>query len=211
VLGHGAAQGTKEATLSIHETVIDQRLVKALSHPLRMKLLMMLNQMVASPIELARELDESLGTVSYHIRSLADLGCIELVRTEPRRGAVEHYYRAIARPEFSDRDWVQLPPSVRRSISGAVLSQIWKDTARAVEEDTFDSRPERHLSRTPLVLDQQGWDDLAEVLIETVERAMEIEAESAQRLQEAGEEGSASKLVVMHHESPPPDGAAARR
>jgi DNA-binding transcriptional ArsR family regulator len=195
----------------MHETVIDHRLVKALSHPLRMKLLMMLNQKVASPIELARELDESLGTVSYHIRSLADLGCIELVRTEPRRGAVEHYYRAVARPEFSDRDWVQLPASARRSISDAVLSQIWKDVARAVEQDTFDAREDRHLSRTPLVLDQQGWEELGEMLVAVVERALEIAAQSAERLQESGTEGTVSKLAVMHYESPSPDGAGARR
>lgn len=168
-----------------------------------MKLLMMLNQKVASPIELARELDESLGTVSYHIRCLADLGCIELVRTEPRRGAVEHYYRAVTRPEFSDRDWVQLPPSVRRSISDAVLGQIWKDVARAVENDSFDAREDRHLSRTPLVLDDQGWEELNGALVEIVERALEIEAQSVERLQASGDEGTATKLVVMHYESPP--------
>jgi DNA-binding transcriptional ArsR family regulator len=176
-----------------------------------MKLLMMLNQKVASPIELAREIDESLGTVSYHIRLLADLGCIELVRTEPRRGAVEHYYRAIARPEFSDRDWVQLPPSARRSISDAVLAQIWRDVARAVEQDSFDARDDRHLSRTPLVLDQQGWEDLNELLVDVVARALEIESQSAGRLQEAGAEGTTSKLVVMHYESAPADGTVARR
>ena len=174
-----------------------------MSHPLRMKLLMMLNQKVASPIELARELDESLGSVSYHIRSLADFGCIELVRTEPRRGAVEHYYRAITRPEFSDRDWVQLPTSARRSISDAVLAQIWKDVARAVEHESFDAREDRHLSRTPLVLDEEGWEQLNEMLVEVVERALEIEAQSAERLQAAGAEGTAAKLVVMHYESPP--------
>ena len=34
---------------------------------------------------------------------------------------------------------------------------------------TFDSRDERHLSRTPMVLDEQGWLKVSEVLDETLE------------------------------------------
>jgi hypothetical protein len=162
-----------------------------------MKLLIILNQKVASPNELANELDESLGTVSYHIRFLAELGCIELVRTEPRRGAVEHYYRALERPMFTDSDWLLLPPNLRRSISGAVLGAIWKDVARAVESNTFDERPDRHLSRSPLVLDEQGWEELNELLLEVYERGVRVEAESTKRLQDAGEEGIATKLILM--------------
>ncbi|MEA2125613.1 MAG: hypothetical protein QOI80_2395 [Solirubrobacteraceae bacterium] len=53
----------------------------------------------ASPKELASQLDEKLGNVSYHVRILARLGLIELVRETPRRGAVEHHYRSTPRPE----------------------------------------------------------------------------------------------------------------
>jgi predicted transcriptional regulator len=53
----------------------------------------------ASPKELAGQLGEKLGNVSYHVRILARLGLIELVRETPRRGAVEHHYRATPRPE----------------------------------------------------------------------------------------------------------------
>lgn len=47
-----------------------------------------------SPNELARHLDEPLTNVSYHVRMLHDLGVIREVKTEPRRGALEHYYAA---------------------------------------------------------------------------------------------------------------------
>ena len=73
-------------------------MAKALAHPLRVQLLTALNEGVASPNELAKRLNEPLTNVSYHVRMLHDLGCIELVETEPRRGALEHYYRAIVRP-----------------------------------------------------------------------------------------------------------------
>lgn len=68
--------------------------MKALSHPLRARLLDLLDQRTASPSQLADELGEPLPNVSYHVRRLLDLGCIELAGTEPRRGATEHYYRA---------------------------------------------------------------------------------------------------------------------
>ena len=90
-------------------SAVDSRLAKALAHPLRVQLLAALNEGVASPNELAKRLDEPLTNVSYHVRMLHDLGTIELVETEPRRGALEHYYRAVVRPFFADREWKGLP------------------------------------------------------------------------------------------------------
>ena len=76
---------------------LDERLAKALSHPLRQRILQRLNEGgIRSPNELSRELGDPLGNVSYHVRILRELDCVELVRTEQRRGALEHYYRATA-------------------------------------------------------------------------------------------------------------------
>jgi DNA-binding transcriptional ArsR family regulator len=56
--------------------------------------LAILTEREASPSELAEELGEPLGNVSYHVRLLHELGLIDLVGTTPRRGAIEHHYRA---------------------------------------------------------------------------------------------------------------------
>ena len=82
---------------------VDQRLVKALAHPLRVEILIILNERMASPNELSKELEEGLSQVSYHVKVLKDFECIEMVKTEPRRGAVEHYYRATAQGIPQDR------------------------------------------------------------------------------------------------------------
>lgn len=74
----------------------DPRVHKALAHPLRARLFAAFRRGEASPSELAGDFGEPLGNVAYHVRMLETLGCIELVRTTPRRGALEHYYRAIA-------------------------------------------------------------------------------------------------------------------
>ena len=181
--------------------VVDRRLAKALSHPLRAHVLAILNERVASPNQIANQLDEPLGNVSYHVKTLAEMGCIELVNTEPRRGAIEHFYRAVVRPFFSDKDWKRLPPSARQGISDATLQLIWEDTSDALNAGTFDQRTDRHLSRSRLVLDEQGWKQVNELLVETMNRVTDIEADCAKRRSGNGDSGFNSNMVLMHFES----------
>ena len=187
------------------KTGVDQRLVRAIGHPLRLRLLTIFNERVASPSDLATELGEPIGNVSYHTRILARLGCVELVKTKQVRGAVEHYYRAVVRPVFTDEDWAELPLSIRKSLAGAVLTEIADDMGASGNEGGFD-RDDVHLSRTPLTLDQQGWQELNELLQELADQALEIQAQSAARLQADGARDSeAAALVLMLFE--PPSGA----
>jgi DNA-binding transcriptional ArsR family regulator len=76
-------------------TSIDQRLAKALSSPLRARALALIAEGVASPKAIAVELDLDVRGVAYHVRVLRKLGCIELVETQQRRGAIEHIYRVV--------------------------------------------------------------------------------------------------------------------
>ncbi len=115
---------------------------------------------MASPNELAKELGEGLSQVSYHVKVLKDYETITLVKTEPRRGAVEHYYRATSRPFISDRDWQQLPASVRSSLSAELIELIQEDAIHALVEGTFDARADGHLTRNLALLDEKGWRDL---------------------------------------------------
>src|SRR5215207_2028461 len=112
---------------SSHADEFDSRIVRALSHPVRHRVLVALNERVASPKELAAELGEPLGNVSYHTRVLAQLGCIELVSTTQRRGALEHYYRAVMRPYFDDAAWARIPVSTRRALFDQDLEHLWQD------------------------------------------------------------------------------------
>jgi DNA-binding transcriptional ArsR family regulator len=183
--------------------LVDPRIAKALSHPMRARILGILNEKVASPNEIAEQIDERLPNVSYHVRALLDLGCIELVRTAQRRGAIEHYYRAVVRPFFSDRDWKRLPRSGRQAISDVALQIVWEDVSNSIKAGTFDGRPDRHLSHNALVLDEQGWKDMTELLARVLAEVEKIGAASASRLEESGEEPIPTKAVLMHFEGPP--------
>jgi DNA-binding transcriptional ArsR family regulator len=192
------------------KTGVDQRLVRAIGHPLRLRLLTIFNERVASPSDLAAELGEPIGNVSYHTRILARLGCVELVKTKQVRGAVEHYYRAVVRPVFSDDDWAELPLSIRKSLAGAVLTEIADDMGASANDGGFD-RDEVHLSRTTITLDSQGWQDLNEALQEVSDRALEIQAESAARLQSDGASDSEAAALVLMLFEPSAQGKSAGR
>ena len=71
------------------------------------------------------------------------------MKTEPRRGAVEHYYRATARAFLSDRDWEQLPDVARTGLSASLLRGPWRTTIVALRAGTFEARSDSHLSWTP--------------------------------------------------------------
>jgi hypothetical protein len=185
---------------------IDQRLVKALSHPHRLHALKILNEKTASPIQLAPLVGTSVGRIAYHVRELERLDCIELVDTRQVRGATEHFYRATERAFFSEEDWVALPASIRRSISGMMITEIWGFIGDAMSAGTFDKRGDRHLSWTPMVVDEDGWQELHGVLDETLDRVIEIQAQSAARLARTGGQGDPVAATMMCFETPRPLG-----
>lgn len=180
---------------------ITQQLAKALAHPLRVRILSSLSKGISSPNQLSQELGEPLGNVSYHVKTLLEYDCVELVKTEPRRGAVEHFYRATERAFFSAKDWKKIPASARKGINGVILEAIGQDAAAAMVSNTIDSRPDSHISRTPMVLDETGWSELADLLADTLNRALEIQEQAAGRLAEEKTEPISNTLAILNFET----------
>ena len=177
---------------------LDERLAKALSHPLRQRILQRLNEGgVKSPNELSRDLGDPLGNVSYHVRILRELDCVELVRTEQRRGALEHYYRATAQPWLDDKQWARLPAAFRRKTLGRTLSELLQSAGDASQTGGFD-HPEAVVNRIPLELDEQGWSDVVTLLNDTLEAALKIQGESQKR--QGSEPGTEirTELGILH-------------
>jgi len=193
----------------------DPRLVKAFSHPLRVRILGILENQTASPSEIADQLGMPLGNVSYHVRILADYGLIKLVRRTPRRGAIEHHYEAVGRLRISDGAWGEVPDVVKEAFVGSALTQVSDYVNAAAAAGGFD-RPEAHISRLPLVLDARGWQQLAKELVKLHDRAQTIQNESAARLKRDGHEGETGAGLVMmlfegrDFEAKPADGTPRR-
>lgn len=83
---------------------LNYELVNALSHPVRLEILLALQGRVASPAELSQELGASLGVISYHTSTLVKCGCLELVRSERRRGVIENFFAVTPRALMSEDD-----------------------------------------------------------------------------------------------------------
>jgi DNA-binding transcriptional ArsR family regulator len=173
-------------------STVGERLLRAASHPLRIKAFSVMAERPASPKEIAAELGEDVSNVNYHVGELKTLNLIEVVEEETggkRRGATEHFYRAIERPMINTEDWSQLPLRERVAFSTWIVQLAMLDISRAMEEGTFDGRVDRHLSRAPLLVDEQGWQELSDLEDEALDRRLEIQAKSAERMNRGGGSG----------------------
>jgi len=70
-------------------------LFTALAHPTRRRILRraIAQEAEVSPRGLASELELPLARISYHVRTLAHCGALELARTRQTRGSNQHFYR----------------------------------------------------------------------------------------------------------------------
>jgi DNA-binding transcriptional ArsR family regulator len=183
------------------EEISDERIIKAMGHPLRMRILEALGDRERSPRELSDELDEPLGNVSYHVRLLLDLGMLRLTRTTQKRGAIEHHYELVHRPVISDRAWSRMPRAVKDEVVRGALEQAGADVDRAAGEGGFD-RPDVRLSRLTLSLDTEGWGELARACDDLETRAREIEQRSSDRRgADSGPAAADARLVMMLFEA----------
>jgi hypothetical protein len=85
-----------------------------------------------------------------------------------------------------------------------MLKSMFDDIEEAVKSGSMDEKEDRHLSRTPMVVDKRGWKEVGELLGETLDRVLEIQAESSRRIAGSGEEGILSKVHLLHFKSPVP-------
>ncbi len=77
---------------------LDREQLRLIADPIRHRVLKLLGVKEMSTSGLAAELgDDAPANLYYHVHRLQAAGLIRLVRTEPRRGTVEKFYRAVAK------------------------------------------------------------------------------------------------------------------
>jgi DNA-binding transcriptional ArsR family regulator len=182
----------------------DVRVIKAIGHPLRWQMLEALNEGEASPAQLARRFGEPVNLVAYHMGILAKAGGVEMVRTEPRRGSTEHYYRATMRPYFADREWSRLPTETRRALLAVETKRIVNDI-RAAAAGTGLDHPKAHVSWSPMELDREGYDEVATLLSGVLDQLNDIQARSSVRQAEKGSKNGrklSTEVAILHFERP---------
>jgi DNA-binding transcriptional ArsR family regulator len=186
----------------------------ALKHPLRVRILEVLNEGPRSPSQFVEEglipkehystYQQALSLASYHFRELQKEGCLEVIESIPRRGAVEHVYEGKARVYFDDAEFEALPRATRRKLSRISLQAMIARADRAVAEDTFDERSDRHLTWVPMQLDERGWEEAIATLASAFAKLTQIRNDARDRLAASGEEVLPVTVAMLAFESPPP-------
>ena len=176
---------------------IDQRLVRSLAHPLRIQILELLTDHVASPNVLASQLEAGLSDVAYHTRALDRYGALELVDTAQRRGATEHFYKATPGAFVGGPPWRKVPKTIRGGVSAATLQTFLDKAIAALEAGTLDGRDDTVFRWMPLHLDEKGFAEVVAILEEATKLMLAAHVRSQDRLNDNCPEDTVSTVVGM--------------
>ncbi|MBS1842940.1 MAG: hypothetical protein JST53_00855 [Actinobacteria bacterium] len=185
----------------------------ALRHPMAIQIVVAANDQPVSPSRFVEEVMQprpadyseekrALSHVAYHFRALAKAGCLEVVESIPRRGAVEHVYAGTARATFDTEEWAELPQEERCKISTATLQALIARVENAMLTHTFDSRDDRWLAWTAAKLDERGWAEMTTTIAANFAELERIREESEARLTETEGESIPATFAMLGFESP---------
>jgi hypothetical protein len=137
----------------------------------------------------AAKLQETLGEPSpqgilRRCKRLMALGWAVNIGTEtgePLHGANVYQFRAAA-PNVSEQDIVGgIPPRLRKGESWDSFRHFIATSLQAVEAGTFNNRVDRHLTMSPLLVDEIGWKQVTQALRVCEETLLGLEAETQRR------------------------------
>ncbi|RNI25349.1 ArsR/SmtB family transcription factor [Flexivirga caeni] len=107
--------------------------LRATAHPVRLRMLSLLTGAPMSAAELARELDITQANASYHLRTLAKAGQVQVVETESVRGGQAKKYR-YRYPEQRPNPNGQRPQGVSRTEWQQYIHVMYGELVRRSEQ-----------------------------------------------------------------------------
>lgn len=168
----------------------------SVNHPVRLDVVSILFERVASPNEMADQLRVALGNVSFHVTELVKDRVIELVKTEQRRGAIEHYYRACTRPEISNEELKKMPKATRRKMAALHIQAIVAEGLASLKHGKMDADDDLNLIWMPMALDEEGREKVSKLQAEMFEQLEAIKAKHSVP-QEEGKSGPPMRIAAM--------------
>jgi DNA-binding transcriptional ArsR family regulator len=197
---------TKVRTGVRSRTSFLRRLAVVFADPLRLKIVTELYMREMSPTQFHEEFGGgSISRVDRHFKKLAEHRWLRLVRTASggsRRGGTEHFYRATELAVFDHETWSRVPYSIRVAFSWRTFEQLAERVREALQAGTLDARADSHLTWTPLLLDQLGWERVIAAVDALFESLFEEQAGARLRTFESGEEPILATVALAAFESP---------
>lgn len=178
-------------------TTFDVKLMKALGHPIRQRILHVLTEHdESSPSEVARIIGESVNTVSYHFRILRECDAIELDRKEIVGTTVVHLYRAKVRAVADEENWRHMPESVRETLLDETLQQIWSNVRTASDgEGLKDLRTA--IAWNVVWLDEEAFTEASRRVASFMEEIATLQSAAEQRLSSLDPEERESQTLMV--------------
>lgn len=162
-----------EGESSEERDIAADKLAHALSHPIRIKLMEVLERRIGSSVVLREQIGENLSVsyISYHLTVLHDPGCLERLVATPDLGEAEIRYRVAPgralEPDFETRVGVA-----------------------EVKEDELPNWRE-------IIVDRVGQAQVLDALRSARRQLIEVESQSKQRLAMTGDDGGVLMVGVV--------------
>lgn len=189
------------------EDLIDRRLVKAISAPLRVEIIVECSIAPISQSEFRERQGNqySAQLISHHFDVLVECDVIEVAFTRRIKGSQMNFYYATARALFSEEDFIHLPEALKGSFSALILSTFQEQAQDSLLASLFDSHPERHATWKPLELDLIGFLRILKRLDDIFYSVLPLEEEAAERrLKRSGQRPVYVTVGMFGFESPRP-------
>lgn len=167
---------------------IEEVVSYAVGHRVRVHILIVLNEGTYTAGEIAEVIDEPLNNVSNHIRELLDAGSIELVETKRARNMLQHYYRAIEMPHYSDEEVAAMTPEQRQITAGLAIQSMVAEVMAGLWSGKMQDDPRLWLAWDWFNVDAQGREEIADEQERSWGRFRDIEVEATNRRAASGED-----------------------
>lgn len=190
----------------VQEKQLEQQFGLLVSCLNTIKVLTVLAERVASPKEIGDIVGLSTPTASHHVKKLVGLDLVELIEERIVGGTVQHFYRAITRPLVNSEEWAKLGLDDKQKYSLWIMQLILTDAAKSFGAQLFDVHPQNHLSRTPMVVDEEGLGEVAAIQDRALTETIDSQARIAERMTRTGEAGINIIAAMMCFEIPEPKG-----
>ncbi len=171
----------------------------ALKHQHRVELLCLLNEGERNRYELAAMIGEEPDRIKHHLKELLDEGSIELAYSKQVGNMIQHYYRAVEMPFYTDEEVEAMPAEAKQAICGVILQAVMAEALAGLWAGKMADDPRIWLSWRWFHVDSRGRDEIADEQARHWERVREIETESANRCAESGEQTRSIIVASLGH------------
>jgi DNA-binding transcriptional ArsR family regulator len=151
---------------------------------------------------LAAELEVSVARVRRQLRVLSRAGLVETVTETARRGVTERSYRLAGDLIIDDEEFDALPVEQKERIVRSILRVSLGDILRSVKAGLINRRSDRCVVRAPVLVDEEGWRELARIHGRTYEEVRRVREESERRLKDSDGDPIATVSIQLFIELP---------